>query len=66
MTKKSPTRIGDIMKNTVAKIKRIVPPNIFGASGCFMSEFLMSSTLLEYHKNRKNTSFLGPFTSTLL
>jgi hypothetical protein len=43
-----------------------IPAPIFGANGCFMREFLMSSTHLEYHKNRKNTSFLRPFTWILL
>ena len=45
----------------VMKVSKIAAP-IFGANGCFMGEFLISSTLLEYHKNGKNTSFLRHFT----
>ncbi len=48
-------------KKEVAKITKMDIPNAFSIS-CFMREFLMSSTLLEYHKNGKNTSFLRHFT----
>ena len=56
-TTKVPIKYPDKRKAMVAMKESTIPENIFGASGCFMSEFFMLSTLLEYHKNRKNTSF---------
>ncbi len=65
-TTKVPTKYPDKIKKPTAKKDRTNAENIFGANGCFIREFLISSTSLEYHKNRQNTSFLQPFTWTLL
>ena len=65
-TTKVPIKYPDKRKAIVAMNVSKIPAPIFGANGCFMREFLMSSTHLEYHKNRKNTSFLRPFTWILL
>jgi hypothetical protein len=62
ITMQNPTHNGDrtnqrVAINSVGKIACFLVRNLL-----FMRELLISSAVLEYHKNGKNTSFLRPYT----